>query len=293
MPDSQDLNFRLGCAVWAYKDWVGDFYPAKSRAGNFLRLYGERMTTVEGNTTFYSIPTPETVQRWATETPETFRFCPKLPRQFTHAGALTPNLPQAIRFLKLMQGLGTRLGPILVQLPPNYSPASLNDLATFLQAWPRETIPVVVEVRHLDWFKAPQMTHLNALLTRLGVGRAILDSRTMYEWEAVEADPQLKSERRKPNVPMQPFITAPFTLVRYISHPTLSRNKDYLTGWVEQVKQWLAADKQVYFFVHCPIEAKSPAIAKHFQTRLEATGIAIPPLPWNQLIQPPEQLGLF
>ncbi|MEM8503383.1 MAG: hypothetical protein AAF716_09550, partial [Cyanobacteria bacterium P01_D01_bin.1] len=46
------LNFRMGCAVWAFKDWVGSFYPPKSQPANFLKLYGERMRAVEGNTTF-------------------------------------------------------------------------------------------------------------------------------------------------------------------------------------------------------------------------------------------------
>ncbi|NEQ55712.1 MAG: DUF72 domain-containing protein, partial [Leptolyngbya sp. SIO3F4] len=62
------VNFRIGCAVWAYKDWLGDFYPTGSRTSDFLWLYGQRMTCVEGNTTFYSIPSPEIVQRWASNT---------------------------------------------------------------------------------------------------------------------------------------------------------------------------------------------------------------------------------
>ena len=45
-------SYFTGCAVWAFKDWVGEFYPRGSKAGDFLRLYGDRMTAVEGNTTF-------------------------------------------------------------------------------------------------------------------------------------------------------------------------------------------------------------------------------------------------
>ena len=111
-------QFRIGCAVWTYKDWVGDFYPKGSRATHFLRLYRERLTCVEGNTTFYSIPSPEMVKRWADNTPEDFHFCPKLPRTITHGAALMPQLANALDFLQLMQGLGPRLGPIFAQLPP-------------------------------------------------------------------------------------------------------------------------------------------------------------------------------
>jgi uncharacterized protein YecE (DUF72 family) len=47
--------YFTGCAVWAFKDWVGDFYPKGSKAADFLRLYCDRMTTVEGNTIFYAM----------------------------------------------------------------------------------------------------------------------------------------------------------------------------------------------------------------------------------------------
>lgn len=292
------LNFRMGCAVWAFKDWVGTFYPAKSQPTNFLKLYGERMLTVEGNTTFYSVPSAEMVQRWVTHTPPAFRFCPKLPRAVTHEGPLMAHLPAALSFLELMQGLGERLGPIMAQLPPSYSPAAFDDLAAFLAAWPRQVAPIAVEVRHLDWFRQPQADRLTALLTRLGVGRALLDSRTMYDWEAQnegkgDVDPQLESNRRKPKVPLQPEVTAEFAIVRYISHPQLSRNEAYLAGWVTQLNEWLAAGKQVYFFVHCPMEVESPTVARYFQEMLEAAGMPVPPLPWLGLAQPPDQLSLF
>ncbi|NER82918.1 MAG: DUF72 domain-containing protein, partial [Leptolyngbya sp. SIO1D8] len=98
--------FYLGCAVWAFRDWVGDFYPAGAKAGDFLQLYGKRLTAVEGNTTFYSIPDAATVDRWADQTPETFHFCPKIPRIYSHSGALLPHLKDTLTFLKTLQRLG-------------------------------------------------------------------------------------------------------------------------------------------------------------------------------------------
>src|SRR3712207_6304460 len=80
---------HIGCAVWAYKDWVGDLFPPGSKNTDFLALYSRRLTTVEGNTTFYATPKSEVVQRWAAETPDTFRFCFKLPRDISHEGPLT------------------------------------------------------------------------------------------------------------------------------------------------------------------------------------------------------------
>lgn len=291
---TQENSFRLGLAVWAFKDWVGNFYPPKSQATNFLRLYGERMLSVEGNTTFYSVPSAEMVKRWASNTPEAFRFCPKLPRAVTHEGPLMAHLPAALSFAALMQGLGKKLGPVMAQLPPSYSPAALKDLEKFLAAWPRQIVPISVEVRHLDWFEEKHAAELSALLTRLEVGRVLLDTRAMYAWEQEgDVDPQLHSNRRKPKVPLQPTVTSDFAIVRYISHPKLLRNQVYLASWVKQVNEWLTAGTQVYFFVHCPMEVESPAIAQYFQSQLEATNALVPPLPWNELAHPPDQLALF
>lgn len=291
-------GFYLGCAVWAFKDWVGSFYPPQSAPGDFLRLYGDRFTAVEGNTTFYNIPTAAMVSRWAEQTPDTFRFCPKLPRVYSHQGALMPHRAGTEAFLATLQGLGPRLGPVFIQLPPSYSPDRLPDLSAFLTAWPRDTIPVAVEVRHRGWFQAVQRQRLVDLLTTLGVGRVLLDTRPIYDGAAAgDVDPQLGSERRKPQVPLHLDLTAPFTLVRYISHPHFPSHEPYLAEWAARVAQWRSQGTTVYFFVHCPQEVQSPGIARNFYERLLAqypdSSPDRPRLPWATLPPPPSQLTLF
>lgn len=288
------MTFRIGCAIWAYKPWVGELFPAGSRATDFLHLYSRRFTTVEGNTTFYSIPDHATVNRWASETPAGFKFCLKLPRDITHQGTLANRLPAAIAFLDKMMGLGDRLGPLFVQLPPSYSPQYLDDLTTFLQGWPSDRAQLVVEVRHPEWFREPYGDRLNTLLQQLGMGRVLLDTRPIYE---CPDDPQLQSERRKPQVPLHQVVTSDFCLIRYISHPDLSFNQPYLLEWVASVEQWLRQGKQVYFFVHCPIEERSPATARYVQHLLEQQSVPVPPLPWDGIQtvgdRAPAQLSLF
>ncbi|MBW4540747.1 MAG: DUF72 domain-containing protein [Myxacorys chilensis ATA2-1-KO14] len=289
------MSFRIGCAIWAYKSWVGDLFPPKSRASDFLSLYSHRFTCVEGNTTFYSVPNAETVARWAAETPPGFKFCPKLPKKLTHNGLLEPSLTEALKFLELMQGLGDRLGPLMLQLPPSYSPARLNDLTIFLSRWSKTGVPLAVEVRHLEWFREPHKSHSNAMLEDLAIGRVMLDTRPIYE---CENDPQIDSERKKPNVPLQPVTTSNVALIRYISHPNLESNEQYLQEWAELVDRYLKQNVQVYFLVHCPVEARSPQTARHFQQLLEQHGVPIPPLPWNTIYskateQAPSQLSLF
>jgi uncharacterized protein YecE (DUF72 family) len=331
------LNLRIGAAVWAYKGWVGDFYPAKSPASEFLHLYGRRFMAVEGNTTFYHIPDPATIAKWVAQTPDGFKFCPKLPRQITHKGLLANSIQPAIAFIELMQLLDDRLGVIFIQLPPSYGPAQINDLQEFLSAlvnlglahnspsrtdmenskrpdFDNQSIPkhltdlinpanlapptklqLAVEVRHRDWYISPHGDRLTALLQQLGVGRVLLDSRPIYQnADGKRLMQQVQQERRKPNLPLQPTVTSEFSLIRYISHPQLEHNQPFLAEWVNYVDQWLRDGKQVYFFVHCPIEERSPHNAAHFQKMLEAAKVEVPPLPWHELMaKMPTQLSLF
>ncbi len=287
----------MGCAVWACKDWVGNFFPAKSRPQEFLELYSRRFSTVEGNTTFYVVPSQNTVKRWVTDTPTGFKFCLKLPKSLTHNGLLVPSIPRALQFLEQMQALGDRLGPIFAQLPPTYTPSFYDDLAEFLRAWPSRTVPLALEVRHNGWFREPFASRLTALLEELQIGRVLLDSRPIYN---APYDSQLEAklftqERRKPKLPLQLSVTANFSLVRFISHPQPEFNQVFLNEWVNHIDRWMKQGIDTYFFMHCPIEERSPANAYDFQSLLEKHSVPVPLLPINTATQPARetQLSLF
>ncbi|PZD73845.1 hypothetical protein C1752_01740 [Acaryochloris thomasi RCC1774] len=284
------MSFSIGCAIWAYKGWLGDLFPSGSASSKFLQLYSQRFTTVECNATFYSVPSAATVARWQAQTPPGFEFCPKFPRCITHDSPLHQGIDAALNFIDLMQGLGDRLGPIFAQLPPSYSPASFADLETFFTGLQHCGTPLALEVRHPDWFKSPHAEKLSELLHRLQVGRVLLDSRPMYQFPE---DPQLGSQRRKPNVPLQPVVTAPFSIIRYISHPTFDLNQPFLEDWVRDVEQWLQHGTRIYFFVHCPVEEHSPRTAQNFHHLLQQQQVPVPPLPWDQFAAEPQQLSLF
>ena len=277
----------LGCAVWSYKGWVGDFYPEKTKPKDFLTLYSQQFNTVEGNTTFYAVPQPKTVSKWANETTNNFKFCPKFPKTVTHQGLLQPRIAEAANFLSVISGLKTKLGITFLQLPPSYSPQYLEDLRQFLTALPQYNI--AVEVRHLDWFNSPNKEQLNQLLEELNVAKVLLDTRAIYN---SKGDPQANSSRRKPDVPMQPIMTNDFAFIRYISHPKLEYNQTYLQQWAIQLKDRLADNKTVYFFVHCPIEDYSPNIANYFKTLLQNQEIEVSSISSN-ITQKSNQLSLF
>ncbi len=283
--------FYIGCAVWAYKDWIGDLFPPGSKSGDLLRLYSRRLTTVEGNTTFYATPKPDIVRRWASETPENFRFCLKLPREISHSGPLAGHLAETHHFVTLMAGLGSRLGPFFLQLPPGYHPGQLGDLERWLAAWPSE-YALAIEVRHADWYTAPFEERLMELLNRYGSGRVLMDVRPIRS-TALSADTLLDEAReRKPDVPLHPLRSGNLALIRYIGHPDLTENDVWLAEWASRIAEWLREGTEIYWFMHCPDERHSPALCRAFQQRLEQH-IAIPPLPWNNLDPGLTQTSLF
>src|SRR5690242_13192442 len=126
------MELYLGCPIWSFKGWVGNFYPKGTKPADFLREYARRLTTIEGNTTFYAVPAPKTIEQWGTQTPASFRFAPKLPRAISHDGKLVEHIEQARQFVEIMSGLGPRLGAMFLQLPPNYSPRLFDDLQAFV-----------------------------------------------------------------------------------------------------------------------------------------------------------------
>lgn len=288
--ETSNRNFWLGCALWGYKPWVGNLFPPKSSATDFLKLYSERFTAVEGNTTFYSTPDAKAIARWVADTPVGFQFCPKLSRQITHQGSLQAGMKAALQFVERMQGLGDRLGPIFAQLPPGYSPEQWDDLMLFLTELAQTKAEIALEVRHLDWFQPLYAERLNDVLTQLQIGRVLLDTRPIYD---VPDDPQLTAERKKPKVPVTYSMTAPFSLIRYISHPDWVVNCPFLQDWLPVIDRGLQTGKRIYFFVHCPVEERSPNHARSLQQLLEQQKIVVPALPWNQLEQPPIQLNLL
>ena len=91
------------------------FYPAGTPQKEFLRIYAERLPSVELNATFYQLPSAERLRGWAELTPPGFRFAVKMNRRATHFG----DLSVVGTFCERVRALGERLGPILVQLPPS------------------------------------------------------------------------------------------------------------------------------------------------------------------------------
>jgi uncharacterized protein YecE (DUF72 family) len=135
----------VGSSGFSYASWKPDFYPAGSRAADFLRLYAERLSAVELNATFYRLPSEEQLARWAAQTPAGFRFAVKMTGSITHRG----RVEQIPTFCERVRALGDRLGPILVQLPPT-RPRDDGLLRLFLDSLDPE-LAYAFEFRHESW----------------------------------------------------------------------------------------------------------------------------------------------
>jgi uncharacterized protein YecE (DUF72 family) len=267
----------IGCPIWGHKEWVGTFFPERTPPSDFLRLYSRKLTTVEGNTTFYAVPSHETIARWRAETPPGFRICPKVPREISHAPALEGTREVTLAFVERMRGLGERLGPIFLQLPPSFGPVHLRQLENWLGFWPGE-VRLAVEVRHPAFFKQEHGAALNALLNRCRTARVIMDTRPIRVGSTEERS-MLQARERKPDLPVAPVITTDFTFLRYIGHTREEINAPFLDSWAVRLAQWLEQGVALYVFCHCPFEVHSPDICYSLYRRL-AQLTSLPDLLW-------------
>lgn len=140
----------VGTSGWQYRGWKGAFYPARLPQRLWLEHYARAFATVEVNATFYRLPKPEAVDAWRRATPDDFVAALKVSRYLTHVRRLRDPGEPVYRFLGIARRLGRKLGPLLVQLPPNLE-ADTEGLHATLRALGR-TVRVAVEPRHESWF---------------------------------------------------------------------------------------------------------------------------------------------
>ncbi|MFL5647300.1 MAG: DUF72 domain-containing protein [Chloroflexota bacterium] len=160
----------MGTSGFLYEHWRGRFYPPSAR-GSELEFFAERFDTVELNVTFYRMPSSATFRGWAARVPSHFTFAVKASRYLTHIRRLDEPRQPVAYLMERASELGSHLGPVLLQLPPDM-PADLDRLARTLEAFPR-TVRVAVEPRHPSWYTDA----FRQLLTERGVALCLADRR--------------------------------------------------------------------------------------------------------------------
>lgn len=243
-PAAHPLNFYIGATGWSVKEWVGKIYPKGTKTPEYLRHYTRQFNTIELNTTHYRIPDTFTVQHWFDEAAADFRFCPKVLQTISHAGDLGVSGDLIQRFCEAMGGLGSKLGPCFIQLPPYFGVDRIRVLEAFLQQF---SLPVAVEVRHESWFStAVNTVRLFELLEKYGASTVITDV----------------AGRRDV---LHMGLTSDVVLVRFVGNNLDPTDSTRLDDWAERLSDWFSRGlRACYFFTHEPDNLLAPDLAAAF-----------------------------
>jgi len=263
------LSYRIGLPAWAFAGWQDRYFDSRDR----LRQYASVFSSVEGNTTFYAIPAPATVQDWRAQVEDLdFRFCFKLPKAVTHQAGGRQVLAE---FLTALEPLESHLGPFLVQLPAVVGPEHIGWIRGLLASLPQD-IGYALEVRHPDFFQGAD--DFNRYFGDLDCLRTIMDARPIHR-EGPTHPVVLAARHEKPDLPVYVEPGPQGTMVRLVLHPEDSLNDAYYQTWVDAAARWLDEDRPVYMMIHCPNNLHCPSQARCFQALLADTCEAVDLLP--------------
>ncbi|RLU79956.1 histidine kinase [Streptomyces griseocarneus] len=220
------MPLLVGTSGWQYKDWRGDLYPDDCPQRLWLEEYARHFATVENNAAFYRLPETGTFADWRDRTPDGFVMAVKASRFLTHIKRLRDPEEPVHRLMEHAVGLGDRLGPVLLQLPPTLraDPAALD---AALACFPSGT-RVAVEPRHSSWWT----DDVGAVLERHGAALCWADHDS------------------RPVTPL--WRTADWGYVRFHcgrAQPWPRYGRQALTSWADRIaEQWPdKADVHVYF----------------------------------------------
>jgi len=214
----------VGTSGWVYPHWRGVFYPPDLPQSRWFEYYARHFDTVEVNNTFYRLPEAPTFQEWAAQAPTGFVYALKASRYLTHLKKLKDAAEPLQRFLERARLLGSHLGPILYQLPPNWR-LDLERLEGFVQLLPKDLLHAF-EFRHPSWYSEEAL----ALLDRYGAGLCITDL------------PGLASPLR---------VTGRLAYVRFHGPQRAyegSYSEEELAVWAKRVRGFLASSRPAYIY---------------------------------------------
>lgn len=281
----------LGLPVWQDTSWPVHWFQSSATRQQPLRAYAGKLNSVEGNTTFYSLPHADAVARWNAETGADFSFTFKFHQHISHSEQLARQLPAAMEQLDLLSALGDKLGRLMLQLPARFGPAQLPALAAFLEGLP-DTCRYAVEVRHPAFFqKGDAEQQLNRLLMHHQADRIIMDTRALFSGpstSALLADVRTK----KPRVPVNVIATGRAPIVRFVGNDNEQDNLRCLTPWITKVHQWREEGRTPYVLLHRPDNKQAPWLAQLFITQYNQRYPAFA-LPDIGLAAQPSQDALF
>ena len=144
-------RWYVGTQSWSYLQWNGVFYDKGTRSGETLAQYAQEFNAVEVDASFYGTPADAAINKWVHDTPDSFRFTLKMPQTITHERRFRGCEAELDRFFGQIRNLGSRLGAVLIQLPPDCESHAWPDLFAALRRRP-EDVRCALEFRHTSWF---------------------------------------------------------------------------------------------------------------------------------------------
>jgi uncharacterized protein YecE (DUF72 family) len=261
---ASDSEIRLGTSAFTAAGWETAFYPAGMKPAEYLTYYATKFDTVEVDSTFYRSPAITTVKGWYAKTPPGFLFAAKVPQVITHEKVLADCDEDFQIFLKAMDCLGEKLGPLLLQFGyfNKGAFAGVNDflarLVPFLKKLPRG-YRFVVEIRNKNWL----VPAFFDTLREHGVALALIDQSWM-------PGPKQLFARLDP-------ITADFAYVRWLGdrkgieektkiwNKVIVDRKADLNNWVEVLKKVSERRIQILAFANNHYAGFGPGTLEEFQ----------------------------
>ncbi len=231
---SDEGKLYFGAPAWGSKHWLGKIYPKKTPSQEFLHYYSRNFTCIELNTTHYRIPDEKTTHEWLSKVPEHFLFCPKLPKDISHARNGLVDKVTLDHWLSFLERIKTNLGPCFIQLNEYFSYQDKMLLFRFLENWPSE-FKLTLELRHPSWFQdGVILPALTDYLNRRNIGLVITDV----------------AGRRDV---LHSSLSANYTFIRLIGNNLDPSDELRLSLWAERIKQWQSMGlSETFLILHQP-----------------------------------------
>lgn len=248
---TNELKIFTGATSWNNDLWKDRLFPAGTKKKDYLKTYAQQFNSIELNATHYRTPSDKSITQWYKETPDDFRFCPKILQAISHRNDMLSNKELVNDFIVQLSKLDDKLGCAFIQLPPYFTHKNLKYLDAFLSNWPKE-IRISVEVRDEAIFK-----NKNEFQDYIEI---------LNKHQAIPCITDVSGRRDL----LHMYINSKTVFIRWVGnglHPT-----DYkrLKDWISRIDEWrLRGVSNIYFMLHEPENDKVPEIASFFASELK------------------------
>jgi uncharacterized protein YecE (DUF72 family) len=240
------MEVYVGCAKWNKKELQG-FYPKGTK--DELAYYSSQFNAIELNATFRRRIAPEQYKKWADNTPDGFKFCPKMGQYISHIKRLADTAEPIELFATSASHMGDKLGVPYLQMHDNFGIEHFARVEQFAEDWQYD-IPVALELRKTDWHTDPFVkSELYDLLEKSGIVNVLVDTAGRRDL-------------------MHMRLTTPTAFVRWVG---ANHEIDYprMDEWIERIAAWKSAGLgRLFFFIHQNVDINTVEYARYFIPKL-------------------------